>query len=91
MKSIWIDSYNFRFETQLQERDELHKEELQTVTNHKNQLEEDFLEVKTKMEQQLNIQEKEYEDLKAKYLNLSFSHELRVGVELFVLFCNHLN
>lgn len=57
---------------EIQRKDQLHKEELQTIIDHKIQLEEDLREVKTKMEQQLQTQQKEYEELKTKYLYLYF-------------------
>lgn len=55
---------------EIQRKDQLHKEELQTVIDYKIQLEEDLREVKTKMEQQLQTQQKEYEELKTRYLYL---------------------
>ncbi|XP_052078035.1 uncharacterized protein LOC127715973 isoform X2 [Mytilus californianus] len=55
-----------QFEEEVQRKDQLHKEELEAVTNHKNQLEDDLREVKAKMEHQLIAQQKEVEDLKAR-------------------------
>ncbi|XP_063415944.1 desmoplakin-like [Mytilus trossulus] len=72
-----------QFEVEIQRNDQLHKEELQTVIDHKIQLEEDLREVKFKMEQQLQTQLKEYEELKARQGN--HIHDLESDIEFLKL------
>ncbi|XP_052078037.1 uncharacterized protein LOC127715973 isoform X4 [Mytilus californianus] len=72
-----------KFEVELQRKDQLHKEELQTVINHKIQLEEDLREVKTKMEHKLKTKEKEYEDLNAR--QGKYIHDMESEIEFLKL------
>ncbi|VDH99429.1 Hypothetical predicted protein [Mytilus galloprovincialis] len=72
-----------QFEVELQRKDHLHKEELQTVIDHKIQLEEDLREVETKMEQQLQSQQKEYEEFKIRQGN--HIHDLESDIEFLKL------
>lgn len=72
-----------QFEAELQRKDQLHKEELETVIDHKNQLEDDLRELKTKMEHQLKAQQKEVEGLKAR--QGKHIHDMASQIELLKL------